>query len=71
MDELLKLGYALSFSEACPVTAWGTWHCSFKHTNGAYVKGYGATEQDAVKEALDRVLKTMLIIEQNKDLQSH
>lgn len=59
MDELLALGFALSFSEACTIKAWGKWHVSFKHTNGGYVKGYGDTEADALAEALALVKKSL------------
>lgn len=60
MEELIALGYFLSFSEACPVVSWGKWHVSFKHhLNGAYVKGYGDTEAEAVSQALETLKKSL------------
>lgn len=71
MEELLKLGYVLSFSEACPVKAWGKWHVSFSVPGGARVAGYGDDEQQAVSEALQLALKTVRILEENKSLTGH
>ena len=71
MEELLKIGYILSFSEACPIKAWGKWYVSFYIPDGPRVAGYGNDEQQAVAEALALALKTVRLIEENKALQSH
>ena len=34
MEELNKLGYSLTFSEACSVTAWGKWYVHLKNSAG-------------------------------------
>jgi hypothetical protein len=60
MEELLKLGYILSFSEACPIVAWGKWYVSLVKPMGHRVTGYGSCEI----EAFDDALKTALKIEQ-------
>ena len=71
MEELLKLGYVLSFSEACPIKAWGKWHVSFYVPNGARVAGYGDDEVQATAEALNLALKTARLLEENKALTGH
>jgi hypothetical protein len=71
MEELLKLGYILSFSEACPIVSWGKWHVSLYIPNGGRVAGYGDDEKQALDQALQQVLKTARLIEENKGLTKH
>lgn len=71
IDELVQLGYSLSFSEACPIKAWGKWHSSFKKADGSCVKGYGETEEEAFKYALNLAIETVRVLEENKGLTKH
>ena len=56
-EQLEKLGYNLSFSEKCPVIAWGKWHVLFKREKGTQVAGYGDDENSAFEDAIKTARK--------------
>lgn len=51
-DQLIALGFNVTFSSACQVVAWGKWFVGLKMGTGRAVHGYGDDEESAFADAL-------------------
>lgn len=65
-DQLLALGFEVTFSSACQVKAWGKWFVGLKQGSGRAVAGYGDDEETAFADALKTASRPLDVASVNK-----